>query len=126
MNRRIAIGGGAVAITIAALLLLPETREADLSTERSLAHSVYRVALEDGGKMYVTTLRDGGATRLDRSPCARRPTGVRADTCLRLLADGGTVDFGDENTMQPGEWVGAGCVRTACVVLAGEAPEVGP
>lgn len=80
----------------------------------------------DGVKVYVAPLADGGYVKLDKSPCARRPTGVKATDCLAIEVDGGTRDQGDENTMQAGWWVGGGCVPTACVVLAGEAPEVGP
>jgi hypothetical protein len=47
-------------------------------------------------------------------PCAWKPTA--GATCAR--ADGGNP--GVENTMQPGNWVGAGCVRKACVEFAGE------
>lgn len=46
-------------------------------------------------------------------PCAWKPTAGAA--CARV--DGG--DPGERNTMQPGEWAGAGCVRKACVEIAG-------
>lgn len=46
--------------------------------------------------------------------CAWRPSAVAA--CTRL--DGGSP--GVENTMQPGAWVGSGCVVKSCVEIAGE------
>lgn len=46
--------------------------------------------------------------------CAWRPTAGAACTTL----DGGNP--GVRNTMQPGQWAGAGCQRKACVVIAGE------
>ncbi len=78
--------------------------------------TVYKVDRSDGGAVYASKY---GKTviYLDESPCASRPAGVKASTCTKL--DGG--DPGDSNTMQAGQWVGAGCVRKACVIMAGEA-----
>lgn len=86
--------------------------------------NVYAVKSEkpDEPHIYVVPLRDGGVAKLDQSPCLRRPAGVKVSDCSR--PDGG--DQGDENTGQPGQLVGPGCVRTACVVFAGEEPETGP
>ncbi len=47
-------------------------------------------------------------------PCAWKPT--EEAKCSRI--DGGNP--GTLNTMQPGEWTGAGCDRTACAVVAGD------
>ncbi len=92
-------------------------------------YAVYVAKDEKGGKIYAATvaLSDGGTqtVKLDKSPCARRPAGVKPDLCLALDSDGGTRDQGDENTMQDGQWVGPGCVPTACVVVAGDKPESG-
>lgn len=51
--------------------------------------------------------------------CAMRPRGIPNKRCMRLTADGGTYDFGDENVMAPGEWVGDGCEPCPCVVVSG-------
>lgn len=51
--------------------------------------------------------------------CAERPPGIAPEKCLKLLPDGGTRDFGDENVMRPGQWVGDGCRKVACTVMAG-------
>lgn len=53
--------------------------------------------------------------------CAKRPAGVDPTTCMGFIPNPFThvpvlVDPGDENVMQPGDSVGAGCVETACVV----------
>lgn len=50
--------------------------------------------------------------------CAMRPARVPARLCLKVLPDGGVVDFGEENVMQPGEWTGEGCYVVPCVELA--------
>lgn len=52
--------------------------------------------------------------------CAWRPLG--GTNCTRI--DGGNP--GDQNTMGPGQFTGTGCVRKACVEIAGETstPEV--
>lgn len=87
-----------------------------------LEYNVFPVTDEKTGtKVYVAPLADGGFVKLDQSPCARRPEGVDPKTCTRR--DGS--DPGDENTMQSGTWTGVGCVRTACVIVAGEKPETG-
>lgn len=49
--------------------------------------------------------------------CAWKPN-ASADCMLRR--DGGTVDPGVENTMQPGDFVGTGCVLKSCTEIAGE------
>jgi hypothetical protein len=51
--------------------------------------------------------------------CAWKPNAGAA--CGRINPDGGAaLDPGVANTMQPASWVGAGCVRKACVEIAGE------
>ncbi len=64
--------------------------------------------------------------KLESSPCARRPTGTEPALCLTLETDGGTRDQGDENTILPDQSVGAGCVQTACAIMAGDQAEAGP
>lgn len=80
--------------------------------------TVYKVSRSDGGMVYASKYSkpDAGAVviYLDESPCAWRP--IKGADCVRF--DGG--DPGDENTMQAGEWFGAGCIRKACVIFAGE------
>lgn len=119
----------------AALYVYDDLKDAPAKTEAEakadgtrIEYNVYAVksSTPDEATIYVVPQKDGGVAKLAQSPCARRPTGVKASECLRRLPDGGTYDFGDENTMQPGEFVGPGCKRTACVVFAGEAPETGP
>jgi hypothetical protein len=45
---------------------------------------------------------------------------VARELCGKKNPDGGLpIDFGDENTMQPGQWEGSGCKRCPCVQLAG-------
>ena len=124
---------GALAVLATAALVYDDLKDAPAKTEAEakvdgtrLEHNVYAVKDDKGGAtLYVVPQKDGGFAKLAQSPCARRPTGVKASECLALLSDGGTRDQGDENTMQPGTFVGAGCVRTACVVFAGEEPETG-
>lgn len=77
--------------------------------------------LGDGGLVYLVLDApvDGGqrsTIRVTVSPCAWRPTGVSSLLCRRT--DGS--DPGDGNTMQPGQWLGVGCVRKSCVVTAGD------
>lgn len=91
---------------------------AELAKGSIPAATVYRVDRSDGGVVYASKYRGADAGEvviyLDESPCAWRPRD--ASDCT--TADGG--DPGDENTMQAGEWSGPGCVRKACVVVAGE------
>ena len=73
-----------------------------------------------GGVAWAIAVDDAG-TPLKASvqvpfPCAWRPLGVSPSLCMRF--DGGTV--GDETTMDPGEWTGAGCVRKACREAQGD------
>lgn len=63
---------------------------------------------------------DARPFRVVAHACAWKPNAGAA--CARLLTDGGTMNPGVENTMQPGQWVGAGCARTPCTVVAGESP----
>lgn len=52
--------------------------------------------------------------------CAHRPHDMDASECGLINPDGGNpIDFGAENTMQPGKWVGKGCVARPCVEVAG-------
>lgn len=91
-----------------------------LSTELSKGNvpdaTVFKAERSDGGFVYVSKSSNGTVIYLDDTPCARRPKGAAKSSCT--LADGG--DPGDENTMQNGQWKGAGCVKRACVILAGE------
>lgn len=71
-----------------------------------------------GGFNWAVALDDAG-TPMDAVvsktfPCAWKPNA--GATCTRL--DGGNP--GVQNTMQPGQWTGAGCVRKACVEIAGD------
>ncbi len=105
-----------------------ETKVEDLKAAGvKLEYAVFAAKDSQGAKVYAMNLplADGGAmvVKLDRSPCARRPEGVKPEECLMRTLDGGSRDQGDENTMQEGWWVGEGCVQTACVVGAGEEPE---
>lgn len=137
---RIAVGAltsaAAVAaiVTVAALALTPKEEEAalkDLKTEAQvkadgfdLRSNLMPVELLDGGTVFESRkqLPDGGVVRalVATSPCAWRPARAPKNSCLRRLPDAGTVDFGDENVMQEGEWVGAGCQRVACSVWLGQ------
>jgi hypothetical protein len=135
MNPKATAAGAVVAIlAVASLITYDELKDEPDKTEvdakaagAKLEHNVYAVKSDKGEPtLYVAPLADGGVVKLAQSPCARRPTGVKVSDCLMLLPDGGTRDQGDENTMQPGTFTGAGCVRTACVVFAGEEPETGP
>jgi len=123
------LAASGLALGIALVIPDTETNEADLRAAGvKLDYAVYAEDNE-GVKVYVAYVAesDGGTTlyKLDRSPCARRPAGVDSRDCLALESDGGTRDQGDENTMQDGDWIGVGCVRTACVVVAGREPETG-
>lgn len=52
--------------------------------------------------------------------CAMRPKGKPADSCMRVNhLTKKPYDFGDENVMQPGDWVGDGCVRVPCTQISG-------
>ncbi len=105
-----------------------ETKVEDLKAAGvKLEYAVFAAKDSQGAKVYAMNLplADGGVmlVKLDRSPCARRPEGVKPEECLMRTLDGGTRDQGSENTMQPGWFVGDGCVQTACVVVAGEEEE---
>ncbi len=69
------------------------------------------------GTTYGVPVTDTGwpvyAVSSQAFPCAWKPVG--GSNCTKL--DGGNP--GTENTMQSGDWVGAGCVRKACVEIAG-------
>ncbi len=121
----------AAAVSVAGVVAYEEVKDAPAKTETELRAesvkleaNVFPVRDDKGGAtIYVAKLSDGGVAKLDQSPCARKPT--PAADCKRVLPGGKTVDFGVDNTMEAGQWVGVGCVRTACVVVAGEAPEAG-
>lgn len=67
----------------------------------------WSVAVNDAG-----ILLDSAVTK--QFPCAWKPNAGAA--CTKL--DGGNP--GVENTMQPGQWIGAGCVRKSCIEIAGD------
>jgi len=81
---------------------------------------VRALRLPDGGLVYAVDGQeklDGGTnTRVTQPPCGWRPVGMSAGLCRRT----GGEDPGVENTMQPGGWLGAGCVRKSCIKYAGE------
>lgn len=53
------------------------------------------------------------------STCAWRPTSAKKGSCGLALADGGVLDIGPGNVMQPGTWAGKWCVERPCEVMAG-------
>lgn len=67
----------------------------------------WAVALNDAGQMIDAAVEKP-------FPCAWKPNA--GATCTKL--DGGNP--GVQNTMQPGQWVGAGCVRKSCIEIAGD------
>lgn len=77
-----------------------------------------RRPVDGGGFAFGVAVDDKGwpieAVATGTFPCAWKPRDGGVCTTL----DGG--DPGVENTMQPGQWAGAGCVRKACVEIAGD------
>ncbi len=73
------------------------------------------------GTSYAVAVDDAGwpvhAVAAINQPCAWKPAG--GSNCTR----GDAGDPGFENVMQPGDWVGAGCVRKSCVIVAGDSNE---
>lgn len=71
-----------------------------------------------GGPNFAVPVDDNGWPSFATTPvaltCAWKPVG--GSNCVRL--DGG--DPGNENTMQPGQFVGAGCVLKSCWEFAGD------
>lgn len=71
-----------------------------------------------GGFAFGVAVDDNGwpveAVATSAFPCAWKPSA--GATCTRV--DGGNP--GVENTMQAGQWAGAGCVRKACTEVAGD------
>lgn len=71
-----------------------------------------------GGFAWGIATRDNGwpleAVVSGVFPCAWKPN----DGAACSLVDGGSP--GTANTMQPGDWVGAGCQRKACTEVAGD------
>lgn len=107
-------------------------------------YAVYKADRSDGGVVYygvsivlidagsdVLRLADGGqavfardprrvekTVFIDGSPCRRRPVKSAPGSCSLRLSDGGERDFGDDNTMQAGQWIDhGGCVETPCAVF---------
>lgn len=129
-----------VAVLVGGLVVAIENGKADPETKdvKALAqakvdgdvkpYSVYSVDRSDGGKLFVALSKeqDAGdkAVFIDHSPCALRPLKTDPALCVAVLPDGGTVDPGDENVMQDGQWLGVGCVEAPCVIMLGdEAPK---
>lgn len=93
-----------------------------------LRSAVYSKRLADGTVVVMLDRvePDGGRLlkRLTDSPCRWRPKGSAPGSCVRVLSGGKQVDPGEEmQVLQPGEWVGAGCVQVPCAVMAGESAE---
>lgn len=86
---------------------LPATKYAQMRLTAMRRNGVLGIAVDDGGWPIHAVLSIA-------SPCAWKPSAGAA--CSKV--DGG--DPGVENTLQPGEWVGAACVRKSCVVVAGD------
>lgn len=91
----------------------------------SVGWAVFQKPSKDGSAYFYKEA--GGWVKVDSSPCRMRPKGAKPSDCMHVAIpesarfpndDGGLVDFGDENVMQPGEWVGAGCVEVPCVTEA--------
>lgn len=98
----------------------PRTQLAKMSTadKAALAFAVYAVDDLDGGQAPLALMPDGGQVLLDTFPCMRRALGSKPGDCNLLLPDGGERDFGELNTMQPGQWADhGGCEPTACVAV---------
>lgn len=82
----------------------------------------FNVYVRGDGYVAIDSLADGGHAEraLAHSPCAMRPVGVDPALCGRVALDGGLIDFGELNVMQPGDWKGPGCVEAPCAIMAGE------
>lgn len=100
-----------VAVCGDAGIILPQLPKRDLDLFQVKAISLTTCAARPG------VCQKAGEDRpfvLVPNVCAWRPKGAK--DCTKV--DGGNP--GDENTMQPGEFAGPGCVRKACVEVAGE------
>lgn len=100
---------------------LPQVAASSLDAGQ-MSFRVYAADPGDGGPVVpVWVADDGGLMKLDLFPCAKRPAAVPATAlgCVYRI-DGGLVDFGDDNVMQPGTWFGPACVRTPCVIMWGD------
>lgn len=123
-----ALAGVALAATVVGALRAgkeePKTEDVKTEVQAKALGAELRtakpVALSDGGRVFEASVRDGGVVYTATSPCRWRPRGAKPSDCLKLLPDGGTYDFGEENTLQEGEWVGAGCVEVPCSVWYGQ------
>jgi len=121
----VALAVGGVAAIVEGVSADPLPKDVKTLTQATVdgeitGSNVYRVERPDGGVVYLAQLKDGGGQFLDHSPCAKRPTGVKATDCQRKMPDGGIVEQGDENVMQAGQWQGPGCVEVACVIVSGD------
>lgn len=88
-----------------------------------LVAAVYERELSDGGVALFAIDRRPDAGEKWRpvtgSPCRKRPKGVEPALCLQRNPFTVTSDPGDETVMQPGMWVGAGCVPAPCAEFFG-------
>ncbi len=85
--------------------------------------TVFKKLRPDGGTVWVSSYfkEDAGGQQyiyLDDTPCAWRPLDGGTN-CLQ--ADGGVAPTGQ--TLQSGQWSGAGCRKKACVILQGDHTE---
>jgi hypothetical protein len=120
MDTKTAAGALAIVALVAAGVYLSESDLSKTATtdEKTLtatdAAKTRAVKLSDAGVAYVIADADGGVRLLAKAPCAWKPN----KTAACFTKDGG--DPGVANTLQPGYWQGAGCVRKACVIFAGQ------
>lgn len=88
-----------------------------------LLAAVYERELSDGGTgLFALDRRVDAGEKwrpVSDSPCAKRPRGTLAALCLQRNPFTVTSDPGDETVMQPGMWVGTGCVPAPCAEFLG-------
>lgn len=93
------------------------------------------VVLQDGGTMgdewmgcRVENCEEGRCAKEPNETefeCAFRPKGAPVESCMRKAPAKGVngtkdpYDFGDNNVIPAGEWIGDGCERCPCVEVAG-------
>lgn len=92
----------------------------EVAADVKATSNTYAMSLDGGAKVAVQVATSGARTQRADFPCAWRARGTPAKSCGLALKDGGLLDVGEENTMRPGTWAGAGCLRKACVEYAGK------